>query len=228
MRRADVNGATRRLASGVDEVWVMNPWMRRNDPAQFNGQDEPLANVRDCLVAMPGSAGDLAMRVAAARAAGAPSVVRVCPGPRGHGYPLESWAMSPIPELCEREDLALVVDFGERIDYPWSELVAFARSCSRLAIVALGAPLSGPTAARALDATPNLIFDTSGLEGAPIASLVASLAASHGAYRLVFGSGRSGVTPDDIAAVLGGEDSEMVLSATARRLDKGSWGNEFL
>ena len=228
MRRVDVNGTVRRVAPGLDEVWVMNPWMRRNDPALFNGQDEPVANVRDCLTAMPGSVRDLAMHISTAREAGAPAVVRVCPGPYGHGYPMESWAMSPIPEFCEREDLALVVDFGERRDYPWSELVAFARSYSRLAVVALGAPLSGPTAARALDATPNLIFDTSGLEGAPGASFVASLAASHGAYRLVYGSGRSGVGADDIAAALGGEDLETVLSATAHRLDKGWWGSEFL
>jgi hypothetical protein len=228
MRRVDVNGRTRQVPPGVDEVWVMNPWMRRNDPAHFRGRDEPTANVRDCLVAMPGSAGDLATRVAAFRLAGAPSIVRVCPGSCGHGYPMEPWALSPIPEFCEREDLALFVDFGERSDYPWSELVAFARSYPRLAIVALGAPFAGPTAARALDATPNLIFDTSGLDGASGASLVASLAKSHGAYRLVYGSGRSGVGPDDIAAVLGGEDSDTVLSVTARRLDKGTWGNEFL
>ena len=66
------------------------------------------------------------------------------------------------------------------------------------------------------------------VEGAPGASFVASLAASHGAYRLVYGSGRSGVGADDIAAALGGEDLETVLSATAHRLDKGSWGSDFL
>ena len=36
-------------------------------------------------------------------------VIRLCPG--GHRYPLVDWVLSPVPELCEREGVAVVLDF---------------------------------------------------------------------------------------------------------------------
>jgi hypothetical protein len=228
MRRVDINAHEARLGPGVDEAWAVNPRARREDPSRLDGTGDPVANVRECLIAMPDSAGDLQQRVAKARAAGAPAVVRICPGADGHGYPLESWAVSPIPEFCEREDLALAVDMGSPAAYPWSELVAFARAYPRLPMVALGAPLAGPTAGRAFDATPNLILDTSGVDDDSVLPALVALADGRGAYRLAYGSGRGGLGAAKIAASLSPSTAEMVLSGTAARLDKGTWGNEFL
>jgi hypothetical protein len=228
MPRVDVNARSPLPADGVDEVWLVNPLARSGDPAGIDSGSLTAPNVRECIVAMPGSSDDLATRVAAARNAGAPAVVRICPGVHGHGYPLEPWAVSPIPEFCEREDLALFVDLGERPDYPWSEVIAFARAYPRLAMVALGAPFKGPTAGLAFDATANLIFDTSGLTDAADLSSLASLARERGAYRLAYGSGEAGIAAGEIAAALSGADAETVLAATAAKLDKGIWGSEFL
>src|SRR5438067_1108134 len=84
-----------------------------------------------------------------------------CPGPHGRSCPLVWSAVSPVPEYCAREELALVIDFrSEAPAYPWSEIVDFARAYPRLAVVALAAPLQGPTAGRALDAASNLVLET--------------------------------------------------------------------
>jgi predicted TIM-barrel fold metal-dependent hydrolase len=207
---------------------MVNPMARRNDPARGEAAATATENVRECMVAMPESVRDLAARAAARRARGAPAVVWVCPGPDGHGYPLEPWAISPIPEFCEREDLALIVDYGETRDYPWAGMVSFARAYPRLPIVALGAPLVGPAAARALDATPNLIFDTSGLESASDIAALTALARGRGAYRFVYGSGDCAVTATEIGAALAESDSAEIFGNNAARLDKGTWGSEFL
>jgi hypothetical protein len=228
MRRVDINAHEARLGAGVDEAWAVHPRARREDPARLDGALNAEANVRECLIAMPESAGDLQERVSKARGAGAPAIVHICPGADGHGYPLESWAVSPIPEFCEREDLALVVDMGSPAAYPWSELVAFARAYPRLPMIALGAPLAGPTAGRAFDATPNLILDTSGVDDDSILPALAALADGRGAYRLAYGSGPRGLSAGKIAASLSPSTAEMVLSGTAARLDKGTWGAEFL
>jgi hypothetical protein len=54
-------------------------------------------------------------------------VIRLCPG--GHRYPLADWVLSPVPELCERERIAVSLDFAsERVN--WAETVAFARGYS--------------------------------------------------------------------------------------------------
>jgi hypothetical protein len=228
MRRVDINSRERRLAPGVDEAWVANPLARRADPADVAASGELPANIRECLAAMPDSIRNLDALVAAVRAAGAPAVVRIFPGPDGHGYPLEPWAVSPIPEYCEREDLALAIDFGDAGPFPWRDVVAFARAYPRLTIVAHAAPFAGPTLRRALDAASNLIFDTSGLAGSADPLALAALVRSHGAHRVAYGSGGSAVAAAEIAAALDGSDAEMVMSGVAARLDKGTWGSDFL
>jgi hypothetical protein len=228
MRRVDINSRARRVGVGVDEVWVVNPLARRNDPAAFDGATPPIANVRECVVAMPESSGDLPARVSAARAAGAPAVVWVCPGPDGHGYPMQSWAVSPIPEFCERENLALIVDPGDTPEYPWADIVSFARAYPRLPIVTLGAPLVGPTTSRALDATPNLIFDISGLDSTSDLAALAVVARGRGTHRLVYGSGDCDIAATKIAAAFAAGDTVEIFSGNAARLDNGTWGSEFL
>ena len=49
--------------------------------------------------------------------------VRLCPV--RDGYPLVDWLLSPLPELCEREGVALVLDFAPG-SIPWNDVVTFA------------------------------------------------------------------------------------------------------
>src|SRR5262249_24115478 len=146
MPRVDINARYGlALGDGVDEAWTMNPAARQGDPAAHETKNAPNGKVREYLVMLPTGMRTLGDRLAAHRANGGPAVVRLCPGPGGHGFPLEAWAVSPIPEFCEREELALGVDYDGAPAFPWSELVAFARAYPRLTVLALGAPLGGPT-----------------------------------------------------------------------------------
>ena len=225
MRVVDINALG--ASQFADEVWLVDPRARCLDPSSFDrlGLDanKRAASIRVCLVAMPGPIQELERRVAAHRAVGAPAVLRLCPGPGGHGFPLEPWAVSPIPEYCEREEMSVAVDFADApLGYHWAEIVRFAREYPRLPIVALGSPLSGPTPARALDAAPNLILETSA-PGASQSDQISALVRSHGAYRFAYGSGTAGSAPEVIASALGAADKQIVFSETADQLGNGTW-----
>jgi hypothetical protein len=229
VRRVDINGrAGRAAAVGIDETWVMNPDARRGDPAQYDGSLVAVPNVREYVVTLPNAMATLPERLKARRAGGGPAIVRLCPGPAGHGFPMESWAVSPIPEFCEREELALAIDYDGAPAFPWSEVVAFARAYPRLAVLAMGAPLGGPTAARALDATPNLVLDTSGAARAADLPALAEMVRSCGGYRIAYGSGDSPVSFGEIERVLRADDAAIIFSGTAARLHAGTWASEFL
>jgi hypothetical protein len=212
----------------VTEAWVMDPRAAQRDPAFLDGTSVLDTRMRPYLVAVPGRLADLERRVAAHRASGGPAVIRICPGPLGHGYPLVSWAVSPVPEYCAGEELALVIDFRSQPPaYPWSEIVDFARAYPRLAIVALGAPLHGPTAGRALDATSNLVLDTSSL-GAADAIDLGELARTRGAYRLAYGTGIARMPPTAVAANVAPADADIILAGTAKHLGDGTWSTTYL
>ena len=110
--------------------------------------------------------------------------VRLCPV--RDGYPLVDWLLSPLPELCEREGVALVLDFAPGA-IPWSDVVTFARSFPTVPMVVLGVE-GDRVAGAALDATANLVLHGAG---------VASLAATFGAHRFV--------DDETAAALLSGE-----------------------
>ena len=225
MRVVDINriGDADGLAS--DEIWRVDPLACQGEPASFDSNLSDVGRshaIRACLVAMPGPIGELERRVAAHRAAAAPAVLRLCPGPERHEFPLEPWAVSPIPEYCEREEIAIAIDFATTATgYPWAEVVRFARAYLRLSVIALGPPLNGSTPGRALDAAPNIILETSGgdAEGTEIARLVGS----HGAYRFAYGSGAARRAPLAVARGLAEADAKVVLAATADQLATGKW-----
>lgn len=227
MRRVDINGRVGQPAAGMDETWVMNPDVRRGDPAAYDGALGAVANMCEYVVTLPNALGTLGDRLKARRAQGAPAIVRLCPGGAGHGFPLVSWAVSPIPEFCEREELALAVDYGGSV-FPWSDVVAFARAYPRLVVLALGAPLGGPTAERALDATPNLVLDTAGLATAADLPALAAMVRACGAYRVAYGSGESRVDIAEIERVLPPPEIATVFSGTAGHLYAGTWASEYL
>jgi len=212
----------------VTEAWVMRVGGVQTEVLPL--ADRPISDVRvrPYLVAVPGSLAELEQRVASYRANGGPAVIRICPGPHGHGYPLVSWAVSPIPEFCAREELALVVDFrtGSRT-FPWREIVDFARAYPQLVVVALAAPLNGPTAARALDAAPNLVLDTSALEVAD-ANELGELARTRGAYRIAYGSGAARIPAATVLANIAEADADVILAGTAAHLAAGTWSATYL
>jgi hypothetical protein len=209
-----------------DEAWVNHPAVRTRRPEAFDaimlGHAE--ASVRPTISALPCEIAELEQRLAAYRRAGAPAVLRLYPGEHGHRYPLEDWAVTPLPELCESEDLCLALDFGPvGAAYPWQDLMRLARTYPRLPVLALGAPLDGPTAARALDAAPNLLLEVSCEIGTGDADALPRLVKTHGAYRLTYGSGRGG---HDASAVLAIDpaQAEIILTTTPTQLAGGTWG----
>jgi len=225
----DINlAANAPLGEDVTEAWVMHPRAVEADPATLPETPISDSRLRPYLVAVPGRLAELERRVGAHRASGGPAVVRICPGPYGHGYPLVSWAVSPLPEYCAREELALVIDFRSAAPaYPWSEIVEFARAYPRLAVVALAAPLHGPTAGRALDATSNLVLETSALKPAAATEL-GELAATRGAYRLAYGTGTMRTPAAAVSAHVAPADADIILAGTAGHLAAGTWSTTYL
>lgn len=217
----------------LDEAWVIDPRQRSQDPRLFE-----LSLVEACcargpklrpqLVAIPSSGRELEGRLAALRPAGGAAVARICLGAAGHGYPPELWAIAPLPELCDRERLALALDYpGPDQGGAWAEIVRLARTYPRLPIILLAAAIDrGWAADRALDAAPNLILETSAVDNP--ASL-GRLVSEHGAYRFVFGSGAGRAGVEVIAAGVQGEsDLEALIAGNADLLGTGRWGEAFL
>lgn len=217
MRIVDINrvGTAALIA---DEAWVLDSTSRRDTPT----------GIRSQLVVRPGPLQELEERMAAHKAAGGPSVVRLCPGPDDHDYPLEPWVLSPLPELCERDEITLLLDTGVgQARYPWADIVRLARAYPHLVVVALAAPLAGPTAQRALDATLNLVLETSALIE-PASDDLAGLAEVAGAHRLVYGSGDRAIPASVVADRLPPMAAADVLAVNADLMGRGAWGAIYL
>jgi hypothetical protein len=229
VRRIDVNAVAapdRVSLSWCDEAWVSHPAARTRPPDSFDQLmlAATREDARPALASLPAGIDEIAPRLAAYRAAGAPALLRLFPGQGGHGYPLEDWVLSPIPEFCEAEDLCLVLDFGPVAQgYPWADLVRFAREHPRLPILALCPPLGGPTPARALDAAPNLLLEISCDSATEDGIALPPLVRSHGAYRMFYGSGRA-VRDPGVLAALDTEDAEIIFATTPAQLAAGTWG----
>jgi hypothetical protein len=113
-------------------------------------------------------------------------VVRLCP--HRDGYPLVDWVLSPLPELCEREGLALVLDF-DPAPVPWADVVRFARTFPAVPMLVLGVDLEADRAApAALDATANVVLH---VEDVPE---LAPLIETFGAHRFVGPHGETAAT----------------------------------
>ncbi len=118
-------------------------------------------------------------------------LVRVCPGPKGHGYPLLDWMLSPLPETCERENLGLVIDYrGAAI--PWDHLIAFARAYPGLPMILVGAsPPDLDVIPAALEVTANLIVELPDASDRPT---VERLEGRFGSHRVTTSAGT--IVPD--------------------------------
>jgi hypothetical protein len=155
-------------------------------------------------------------------------VIRLCPG--GHRYPLLDWVLSPVPELCEREGVAVLLDFAPDA-VKWAEAVTFARRYSPVPMVILETELEADRVVpAALDAAPNLLLHI----GRPLAvQNLLYLVGVFGSYRFVWGSSE-GADADvarraiENAEGLDEEDRTAILSGNAQALQNGAYAEAWL
>lgn len=216
MRIVDVNcvvDLTHEIAAlpSSNEAWLVHDKSRHSDPREHDAAllkacDARGSQFRAQLVLVP-PMSDSMERWSAAASPEACRIIRLCPGPLGHGYPLVDWVLSPLPESCERDNLALAIDYQES-NIPWVDVVGFARSYPAVPMILIGAAVGEDrTLAAALDVVPNLIIELSSLR----ASLgFLPLLEQFGAHRFVYGSG--------------GRRSEDLIT---RQLDSNAWGAVF-
>jgi hypothetical protein len=223
---AELHGWTELMAEHeLAGAWVTPRAARTGDPAAGDALAAVCDGI-DTLQVMPvlvpptGAPGALerALRIAASAAL---RVVRLCP--RGHGYPLVDWTVSPLPELCARERMAMVLDFAPG-DPPWRDIVDLARRHPALPLVVIGGPAGAVhTMPAVLDATANVLVDVS---GHPDLRAIPALVAAFGSHRFVWGSGgkREAVAGRSRLDGLG----DAILGSNAAALGAGTYTERFL
>ena len=227
-RIVDLTGELADLPPG-HEAWLVHDKSRHADPQE---PDETLLKAcgslgihcRAQLVLMPPFLDDWAERGMHAGSSGACRMVRLCPGPKGHGYPLVDWVISPLPETCERENVALAIDYQDS-GIPWSEVVSFARAYPAVPMIVTGAAVGEDrTIQAALPVAPNLVIELSGLRtGQGLAPLVERF----GAHRFVYGSGGRG-SETRIPRELAPSVLEALVAGTADAIESGAWRETYL
>lgn len=229
MRIVDVNcvvDLTREIAAlpPSNEAWLVNDKSRRDDPqrhdtALLEACHSLGSQCRAQLVLVPPSIGDSMERRIAAASPEACRVIRLCPGPLGHSYPLVDWVLSPLPESCERDNLSLAIDYQEP-NIPWIDVVGFARSFPAVPMILIGAAVGEDRAlGAAIDVAPNLIIELSGLRAGPG---FLPLLEHFGAHRFVYGSGGRS-SEGLIAPQLDPSVSGAVFAGTADAIGSGVW-----
>jgi hypothetical protein len=216
------------VPSSLGEIWAVDPKERERGSAGGAGPRDlgHTTPTRWQFVAVPPFDGSVvASAIEVAKSPG-PRVLRLCPG--RHGYPLASWLLAPLPELCDAAEVALVLDYAPPAQAAWTEIVELARRHPSLCLVLAGG-LSGQLGVlRAfLDAVANVIVELSGLDDAAwLARTVSEL----GAHRFVFGSNGDPTRVFELveSASLNQKDARLVLSGVAGLLDAGSWAEAWL
>jgi hypothetical protein len=231
----DDNVATRtvnKLAElSLASAWLTASLARTGDPVDHDTRlthacmDIPELDPIPVLVP-PVASGDAFGRARKISTTATCRVARVCPS--GHGYPLADWVLSPIPELCVREGLALQIDFDPE-PIRWQESVAFARTFPRLPLILLGTAIGEDRALpAALDAAPNLVIHVSETNAA---TELIELVQIFGTSRFVWGSAFSSIHPSpNGAAAYGLLDGayESILYRNAQALADGTYADAFL
>ncbi len=147
-------------------------------------------------------------------------MVRVCPGSKGHRYPLVDWILSPLPETCERENLTLAIDYQDA-ELPWDDVVRFARAFPAVPMVLVGPAVGADRALpAALDVAANLVIELSCLRRWHVLS---PLVERFGAHRFVYGSGGRDDREDPPAEAFDDSIRSALLSGTADAIDAGTW-----
>jgi hypothetical protein len=169
---------------------------------------------------------DTIAEVRKALADGAPGLIRILPGTQPHQFPLEEWALAPLPAVCEREGIGLAVDYASCSEVDVGGLARFAREAPEVAILAMADLVHRHSAVwRLFDRCPNVLaqvrptFDPQTL---------AAVVDEFGAHRFVFGS--SGHRIDSLPSVTASlsEASSAILHDNARCLDDRTWRDRYL
>ena len=184
-----VERAERALAElELQAGWVTAAEAREDEPDTHDERLIRLCSESPSLLPVPAlvppagvpGAYDRARRIATAAAC---RVVRLCP--TTHRYVLADWVLNPLPELCDREGLAVVLDFAPDA-VPWRDVVELARFYPRLPLVVLGVELGTDRSVPAvLDAAPNVICAVAQVRSS---EYLARLCELHGASRFVWAS----------------------------------------
>lgn len=218
-------------ALGLAGAWITPPADSEIDDAsrellaQADGPGRALQLVP--VVTPPTGTGEFERAVRLAGTVGC-RVLRVCPG--AHGYPLVDWVLSPLPELCAREHLALLLDFGAD-PVPWRDVVDLARAFPAVPLVVLaGDTDSDRTIPAVLDSTANVVVELSRLRAVEVLVRLVTL---FGAHRFVWGSGGSAAATAVLPAIadagdLSPDDRAAVLHGNAGALGSGAYAGMFL
>jgi hypothetical protein len=181
-----------RLASAGERAGLLGLWVtaeasRSTDPERPDDALIDACEAIPALVPVPVLVPPTGFPRAHSRAVelmsgGAHRVVRLCPVT--HGYPLLDWVVSPIPELCARHGVALMLDFDAG-PVPWGGVVDFARMFPSLPLITLGADVARDRALPAvLDHALNLLMATGSDD-------IEYLTATFGHHRFVWSGGSS-------------------------------------
>jgi hypothetical protein len=209
---------------GADSGWLTSDAARDAAPGA-HAAAQALAGEVDAVahvpVLRPPTADTEALGSATAAAQSAAlRVVRICPGRQG--YPLESWVLSPIPEICADAQLAMAVEFTpDRPD--WGRVVRFARDHQHLSLLVLCVDGRDRHVVPAvLDHAPNVVVHVGDLEPDALSAWVKVF----GAHRFIAGVNAQG----RIAAPAGLDDAARatLLQGTARELASGGWSAAWL
>ena len=225
-RLAEIDEAARSRGA---TVWVTEKTSRLEAPDEHDALLMAACNSLAALVPIPvllppvgrpGGLNRISQIVDDARC----RVVRLCPVT--HRYPLADWILSPIPEICDRHKVALLLDLDSERPL-WTELVTFARRFPCLPMVLLATGLEHERAApAALDATANLILQLS-----VRSTLRSYLLATFGPSRFVYGSvhGHQPALPGSSTVLPEVHDAEeAALGDTATALATGTYAERFL
>jgi hypothetical protein len=215
---------------GLAAAWVLCESVL-GDSRSVQAESET-GDARLCVIPVLGPPAAHPGIVARARLLAARGSLRVVGlRPARDAYPLADWVLSPLPEICERERLALILDYvGTPV--PWLEVVPFARRYPGLPMLLLGTAVGGDQAApAALDTAANLVLGVGRLRAARD---LARLVDVFGSQRFAYASGSNTAEQevsrlDEIRATELDEEAERaVLGGTAAALAEGRYAELFL
>jgi len=196
------------------------------------------ADLYPCWVMAPSALGDLPGPTAWVREALAVGVRAVRLFPRHSLYTLAEWCVGPLLAELENAGLPVLIDFGprhwsERV-VPWDHLDTLCRRHPGLNVVIIGATVGETRDAVSLVRRwPNLFLEFHAFNLPDGLSLLAKQGLAH---KLLFGTGmplragecvttqtvRSGLSPEDLAAVSGGNARELLNVTGPRDTGQGN------
>ncbi len=235
--RAELARSVERVVRRLDEIGIKEAWLaaRYPSPAAFESANEALvdacrahgARLQAQLTYVPYIAAREFGRTLRSMPAQVSPMLRLLPGFSGHRYPLVEWLLAPLPEVCDREGMTLLLDYrGQQDELAWDDLVTFARHYAGVPMVVACNETNEGILRAAFEATANLLLQVSATSNA-----LTRLIQSAGRHRFVFGdrcaqpsSGSANATWADMSE----HDRQAVLAGNAADLATRHWQQRFL